>query len=103
MRERSCIIDRNKKTHIPAANRYMGADSLGRVRPEWRSGSPILSDPPPTGEGSVMSAGIAESFSVAVTANQELDPTEVRRQRGLAIAAVCKITSKNGYWLVPSQ
>ncbi|MBV8577023.1 MAG: transposase [Acetobacteraceae bacterium] len=31
------------------------------------------------------------------------DATEARRQRGLAIAALCKITQKNGQWIVPSQ
>jgi transposase len=31
------------------------------------------------------------------------DPTEARRQRGLAIAAVCRVTQKNGSWSVPSQ
>jgi transposase len=31
------------------------------------------------------------------------DPVEARRQRGLAIAATCRITQKNGQWLVPSQ
>jgi hypothetical protein len=33
----------------------------------------------------------------------EIDATESRRQRGLAIAAVCKIIQKNGQWVVPSQ
>jgi transposase len=28
---------------------------------------------------------------------------DARQQRGLAIAAVCKITEKNGFWTVPSQ
>jgi len=32
-----------------------------------------------------------------------LDPTELRQQRGLAIAALCKITEKNGLWIVPAQ
>ena len=32
-----------------------------------------------------------------------LEATEARRQRGLAIAAICKIEQKNGYWHVPSQ
>jgi transposase len=32
-----------------------------------------------------------------------LDPTEGRRQRGLKIAACCRITEKNGFWHVPSQ
>lgn len=36
-------------------------------------------------------------------AAQSFDPTEARRQRGLAIAAVTKITPKYGHWLVPSQ
>jgi len=31
------------------------------------------------------------------------EATEARRQRGLAIAAVCRITQKNGQWRVPSQ
>jgi hypothetical protein len=33
----------------------------------------------------------------------DLDPSEGRRQRGLAIAALCKITEKHGRWVVPSQ
>lgn len=33
----------------------------------------------------------------------DIDPTESRRQRGLAIAAVCKITQKHDQWIVPSQ
>jgi transposase len=33
----------------------------------------------------------------------EVDATEARRQRGLAIAALCKITEKQGRWVVPSQ
>ncbi len=34
----------------------------------------------------------------------DFDPTEARRQRGLAIAAVTRITQKNGgLWTVPSQ
>jgi len=31
------------------------------------------------------------------------DATDERRQRGLAIAAVCKITQKHDQWIVPSQ
>ena len=31
------------------------------------------------------------------------EATEARRQRGLAIAAVCRITRKDGQWVVPSQ
>ena len=33
----------------------------------------------------------------------EFDPAEARRQRGLAIAAICKITKKHDQWIVPSQ
>ncbi len=32
-----------------------------------------------------------------------VEATEVRRQRGLAIASLFRITRKEGYWLVPSQ
>ncbi len=32
-----------------------------------------------------------------------INPTEDRRARGLAIAQTCRITQKDGYWLVPSQ
>ncbi|GAC1473855.1 MAG: hypothetical protein NVSMB9_23200 [Isosphaeraceae bacterium] len=32
-----------------------------------------------------------------------LEATEARRQRGLAIAAICRIEQKNGQWIVPSQ
>jgi transposase len=31
------------------------------------------------------------------------DPAEARRQRGLALAALCKISQKRGEWTVPSQ
>ena len=31
------------------------------------------------------------------------EATEARRQRGLAIAAICRITRKDGQWVVPSQ
>jgi SWIM zinc finger len=31
------------------------------------------------------------------------DPTEVRRQRGLSIAALCRIKQQDGTWKVPSQ
>ena len=34
---------------------------------------------------------------------QAIDATEARRQRGLAIAAVCKIQRKHDQWIVPSQ
>ncbi|HWE35010.1 MAG TPA: SWIM zinc finger family protein [Isosphaeraceae bacterium] len=44
-----------------------------------------------------MSANITPAESKAI------DPTEARRQRGLAIAAVTKITEVNGQWVVPSQ
>ncbi len=37
------------------------------------------------------------------TPESKSGPDEVRRQRGLAIAALCKITLKNGYYWVPSQ
>ena len=37
-------------------------------------------------------------------AAKAIDPTEARRQRGLAIAAVCKIEQRQaGLWAVPSQ
>jgi len=36
-------------------------------------------------------------------ATETLDATEARRQRGLAIAAKCRIVQKNGQWVVPSQ
>jgi transposase len=38
-----------------------------------------------------------------VAAPKSNDPAEVRRQRGLAIAAVTRITQKYGQWIVPSQ
>jgi hypothetical protein len=34
---------------------------------------------------------------------KSIDATEARRQRGLAIAAVTRITKKDGHWMVPSQ
>jgi transposase len=35
--------------------------------------------------------------------SQTRDPAEARRERGLAIAARCKIANKQGVWAVPSQ
>src|SRR4051812_44383317 len=32
-----------------------------------------------------------------------VEATEARQQRGLAIAALCRITEENGQWTVPSQ
>jgi hypothetical protein len=65
-----------------------GQTQSGGLAPEWGPATTILREPPQPGKG----------FPVA-----DLDPTEARRQRGLAIAAVCKITQKHGQWVVPSQ
>jgi transposase len=44
------------------------------------------------------------SANIAPAAAKATDPDEARRQRGLAIAAVTRITrQKDGLWLVPSQ
>jgi hypothetical protein len=43
------------------------------------------------------------SVVAAASAVQPSDPTEARRHRGLAIAAITRIVPKDGYWLVPSQ
>jgi hypothetical protein len=78
----------------------MGADTLGRVCPNAVVATPILSDPPLSGKGPSMSA------IAALAATQAVDPTEARRQRGLAIAAVTRIVRSKGReerWLVPSQ
>jgi transposase len=40
---------------------------------------------------------------MSAVAAPAVDATEARRQRGLAIAAVTRITQKNGQWVVPSQ
>src|SRR5205085_5027337 len=76
--------------------------------------APILSDPPLSGEGSVMSTEIVPVSSLVpsavappknVTPEQAkaIDPNEARRQRGLAIAALTRIVQANGQWIVPSQ
>jgi transposase len=75
----------------------MGADTLGRVCPDAVIATPILSDPPHPGKGPSMSANITPE------AAKSLDPNESRRQRGLAIAEVTRITEKDGQWIVPSQ
>jgi transposase len=49
-----------------------------------------------------MSVATVLAFPVASN-SKPTDPDEVRRQRGMAIAAVTRITEKNGYWNVPSQ
>ena len=76
----------------------MGARTLGRVRPNGVIAAPILSDPPLLGKGPFMLANITPD------AARSLDPTEARRQRGLAIAEHTRIEEKpNGLWSVPSQ
>ena len=43
------------------------------------------------------------SANITPAAAKAIDPTEARRQRGMAIAAVTRITQMNGQWVVPSQ
>jgi transposase len=87
----------------------MGAGHPGGLGPNGVIAAPILSDPPLSGKGPFMSAAIVPASSVAPSANitpaaaKAIDPTEARRQRGLAIAAICRIEQKNGLWIVPSQ
>src|SRR5581483_3934404 len=91
----------HQKTPCDCANSRMGARRIraGRARVAVLA-PPILPDPPPTGKGSVMSS--AEP-APAVANAAPIDPTEARRQRGLAIAALCKITERDGRWFVPAQ
>lgn len=44
----------------------------------------------------------AAPLAVATPAKPS-DPAELRRQRGQAIAAVCRIENRDGLWVVPSQ
>jgi transposase len=93
----------------------MGARTLGLVRPNEVIASPILPDPPLWGKGLSMSTAIILASSVVPfvvppasiappPVVKTTDPDEARRQRGLAIAAVTRITrQKDGLWLVPSQ
>src|SRR4051794_16906585 len=51
----------------------------------------------PTGKGAAMATALASTTTGT-------DPTEARRQRGLAIAALSRIEErKSGLWAVPSQ
>jgi transposase len=60
-------------------------------------GNPYSTRTRSTGKGFVMSAALASTATIT-------DPTEARRQRGLAIAAVTRIEQKkSGLWHVPSQ
>jgi SWIM zinc finger len=43
------------------------------------------------------------SANITPAAAKSIDPTEARRQRGLAIAEVTRIAKKDGHWMVPSQ
>jgi hypothetical protein len=68
------------------------------------SSNPILSDPPLPGKGLFMS--IADAIVPAIAASDtKLDAAELRRQRGLIIAALCYIRSegKDNRYRVPSQ
>jgi hypothetical protein len=52
----------------------------------------------------VLASSVAPFVVVSPAATKTTDPTEVRRQRGLAIAAVTRIEQrKSGLWSVPSQ
>jgi hypothetical protein len=51
----------------------------------------------------VLASSVAPPANITPAAAKALDPTETRRQRGMAIAAVTRITQKNGQWIVPSQ
>jgi transposase len=76
----------------------MGAGHSGGLGPNGVIATPILPDPPHSGKGPSMSANITPAAAKAI------DPTEARRQRGLAIAALCRIEQRdNGLWIVPSQ
>jgi len=93
-----------KKPREVADNNFAGARQLGRVRPNGVNASPILPDLPLSGKGpSMLALNAAAAQPVAPKAP---DPAELRRQRGLAIAAVTKIVRAKGNeerWIVPSQ
>jgi transposase len=95
----------HEKPHAVACNNGMGARQLGRVRPNGVIASPILPDRPLSGKGPSMSIVDTTVANVASPAPSS-DPTEVRRQRGLAIAAVTRVVRIKGCddrWVVPSQ
>lgn len=72
-----------------------GSDASG-WEPEWWSRQPHSRAHPQQREGFVMVA-VASTETVS-------DPTEARKQRGLAIAAISRIEErKAGLWCVPSQ
>lgn len=51
----------------------------------------------------ILASSDARSANITPDVAKAIDPTEARRRRGLAIAAVTRIVPKDGYWLVPSQ
>jgi hypothetical protein len=97
-----CSLVHEKPREAVSSN-FAGARQLGRVGPNGVVAIPILSDPPHQGEGSIMS--LAETLVSPVAASAPLDSSELRRQRGLAIAAVCVIRpdGKDNRYRVPSQ
>ena len=79
-----------------------GQTHSGGLAPEWWSSNLILCDPPLPGKGPPVSTELA-LITPSVAVESRPDAAESRRQRGLAIAAVCRIVKKNGQWIVPSQ
>ena len=87
-----------------AINDHAGVRLTGRVSVQWQSRQIHSTQPVPLGEGYITS--IADAIIPAVdAAATKLDPAELRRQRGLIIAALCYIRpdGKANRYLVPSQ
>ena len=102
------IIMTDKENPMPLlVTEAWGSDSLRWVAPEWGLGNTILPRLTQPGNGFTMLALTDQNTTTttdSAVAATPYDPTEARRQRGLAIAAQCKIKPVgNGFYKVPSQ
>jgi transposase len=104
----------HEKPHATVISNRMGAQRLGQARPNSVKATPILPGLPLHGEGPSMS--IAEALAAYAYATPVADPAtsapkprltpdEIRRQRGQAIATICRIVpdGKDNRYRVPSQ
>jgi hypothetical protein len=95
-----------QETPCDCGNSRMGAGHPGGSRPNGVITVPILPDPLQPGRGPIMSSIVALAAPAAPSPVilKFPDPDEVRRRRGHAIAAACRIEErKPGLWVVPAQ
>jgi hypothetical protein len=96
----------HEKSHEVAINNFMGARQLGRVRPNGVIAVPILPDRPYLGKGPSMSIAEAlAAYAAPAAPAKRLTPDEIRRQRGQAIAEICRVVpeGKDNRYRVPSR